>query len=94
MLEFVEFAQVLLPTLVDEMQQDHLLKLLDDALALGVVGLLEVARDIIHPASVGDWHHDTVKSVALVFIYLLNDRHSQSLYAVGLALEGCHYLLE
>ena len=94
MLEFVELAQVLLPTLVDEMQQDHLLKLLDDAFALSVVSLLEIAGDVIHLASVGEWHHDTLEAVALILIHLLDDRHGNGLYAVGLALEGCHYLLE
>ena len=93
-LQFVEFAQVFLPALVDDVQQYHLLKLFHYGLALRVVCFLEVARYVIHTASVGQRHHDALVDGTLVFVYLLNDWPSHGLDTFGLTVEVFHHLLE
>ena len=76
------------------MQQHLLLKLLDNGLAVAFVGLLQVARDVIHLATVGQRHHDALVEVALGFINLLDDGACHLAYMLCLAVEGLHHLLE
>ena len=92
MLQLVELAQILLPRVVDDVEQNALLKLLDDALAVALVSLLQVARNLVHLATIGDGHHDALVDRTLSLVDLLDDRLCYSLDALGLAVEvadGC-----
>ena len=93
-LEFVKFPEVLFPALVDDVQENHLLKLLDNGLAVRVVRLFEVARNVVHASSVGERHHDSLVESALVFIHLLYYRPCHVLYAFCFSVECLHHLLE
>ena len=73
-LQFVELAQVLLPRIVDNVEQDALLKLLHDRLRLGVVSLLQVTRNVEHTTSICERHHDALIHLALILIDLLDNR--------------------
>ena len=94
MLQFVELAEVLLPVVIDNLENNVLLKFLHYVLSLALVCLLEVARNIVHALAVCDRHHDALVHSTLVFVYLLDDRHSCSLDAVCLTLECSHSFLE
>ena len=94
MLQLVELAQVLLPAVVDDVEQYHLFKLFHHALALGIVGFLEVAGYVVHPAAVGYGHHDALIQRALRFIHLLYYGPCHGLDALGLAFEVGHGHLE
>ncbi len=94
MLQFIEFAQVLFPCLVDEVEHDSLFKLLYNRFCLSVVSLLEVARYVVHAAAVGDGHHDALVDCTLILVNAGDDRHSYLLYALGAAVKRLHNLLE
>ena len=92
--EFVKQTQVLLPCIVDDVQHYHAFKLLYNVLCLCAVSLLEIARNIVYTLAVGDRHHDALIYCTLVLLYLLDDRPSNTLDTVGLALECSHCALE
>ena len=94
MLQLVQLAEVLLPSLIDDVEQNLLLKLLHNRLALGVVGLLEVAGDVIHLTTVGQGYFDALVHSTLVLVDLLDDGHSDLLNVLHLALEVAHSHLE
>ena len=94
MAQLVEGTQILLPRLVDDVQQHLLLELLDNRLAVALVSLLQIAGDVIHLAAVGQWHHDALVHLALRLKYLLDDGTSHLADVLGLAAEGIHHLLE
>ena len=76
------------------MQEDTLLKLLDNTLRLCLVGLLEVTWDIKHPSAISDRYHDTLVHMSLILIYLLDDRLGNSLYTLCLTVEVADGSLE
>ena len=92
--EFIELAKVLLPVVINHLEDNVLLEFLHNALSLALVSLLQVACDVVHTLAVCDRHHDALIHSTLVLINLLDDRHSCSLDALSLALEYCHSLLE
>ena len=94
MAQLVELAKVLLPAVVDDVEHDDALELLNNVATLCAVSLLEVARNVVNALAVGDRHHDALVDSALVLLNLLDDRPSNALDAVGLALEGSHCALE
>ena len=77
-----------------EVQHYHAFKLLYNVLCLCAVSLLEIARNIVYTLAVGDRHHDALIYCTLVLLYLLDDRPSNTLDTVGLALECSHCALE
>ena len=94
MTEVIQLAEVLLPVVVNDMEQDYLLELFDDRLALAFIGFLQVAGNVVDTLAVGDWHHDAFVHRPLIFINLLDDRPCNGLDALGLAHESLHCLLE
>ena len=94
MTQLVKQTQVLLPCIVDDVQHYHAFKLLYNVLCLCAVSLLEIARNIVYTLAVGDRHHDALIYCTLVLLYLLDDRPSNTLDTVGLALECSHCALE
>ena len=92
--EFIELAEVLLPVVINHLEDNVLLEFLHNALSLALVSLLQVACDVVHALAVCDRHHDALIHSTLVLINLLDDRHGCSLNALSLALEYCHSLLE
>ena len=94
MAELVELTEILLPVVVDDVEQYGLFKLLDDILSLVFVSLLEVATKLDDVAAICDRHHDEFESVALGFVNLLDNRVGNSLDSVCLALESIHSSLE
>ena len=92
--QFVERAEVLLPTVVDDMQKDCLLKLLYNALTFCFVSLFKVARYVVDTLAVCYRHHDALVHAALVLVNLLYNRITHRLDALCLALEACHCNLE
>ena len=93
-LQLVELAEVLLPTIVDDVEQDALLELLNDALTVGLVSLLEVTRYVEHLATIGDGHHDALVDRTLILVNLLDDRLGYGLDALGAAVEVLDSCLE
>ena len=85
MTEVIQLAEVLLPVVVNDMEQDYLLELFDDLLALAFIGFLQVAGNVVDTLAVGDWHHDAFVHRPLIFINLLDDRPCDGLDALGLA---------
>ena len=76
------------------MENDKLLKLLDDVLRFRLVSLLEVDTELNDVAAVCDRDEDELVDVALVLVDILDDGVGIALDAVGLALERCHGSLE
>ena len=87
-LQFVELSEVLLPRLVDEVQEHDLLESEHDGLALCFVGLFERQGYLIDSASVGDRHTDVLVHLSMLLIDLLDDRPCRLSQLVGLGLEG------
>ena len=93
-LQLVEFAQVLFPSLVNDVKQNLFLKLLDHRLTFGVVGFLEVTGNVIHLAAVSQGHNDALVHLSLSLVNLLDDRHGDFLNVLHMALETAHGNLE
>ena len=94
MAQLVKHAQVFFPVLIDDVQQDDFLKLLDDALALCLVGFLQLAGYVVYPFAIGNGHHDALVDSSLILVNFLYYRPCHLLYAVSLALEAGHSRLE
>ena len=94
MLQLVELAQVLLPGIVDDVEQDLLLELLDNRLTLGIVGLFEVTGDIVHLATISQGNDDALVHLALRLVHLFDDGLGHLLDMLHLTLEVAHSHLE
>ena len=94
MLQFVQFAEVFLPGIIDGMEQDGLFKRLHDFLAFRFVGRLQVHADVVHALAVGNRNHDVLIHLSLILVDRLDDRHGNLSHPFGLALEGRHSSLE
>ena len=92
--QLVKSTEVLLPALVDDVEQYGLFELFYHALTFRVVCLFKVTRDVVNTLAVGDRNHDALISVALILVNLLDNGVTDSLYSVGLTLEGIHSQLE
>ena len=92
--QLVELAEVLLPSLVDDVQQNLLLELLDNRLTLSVVSLLEVTGNVVHLTAIGQGHNDALIHLTLVLIDLFDDGHGDLLDVFHFALEVTHHYLE
>lgn len=68
--QVIQLAEVFLPAVVNDVEQNHFLELLHHTLAFALVCFGQVAGDVIEAASVRDGHHDTLKHCALIFIDL------------------------
>ena len=93
-LQLVELTQILLPRVVDNVEQNALLKLLDNALTVALVGFLEVTWNVEHLAAIGDGHHDALVNRTLILVNLLDDRLGYGLDALGAAVEVLDSCLE
>ncbi len=94
MAQLVEVAQVLLPFVVDDVQEYRFLERLDNLLALRLVGSLEVARYVVDTPSVGDGNQDVLIHLSLVLIHLLDHRIGNLRNPVAAAFELCHCRIE
>ena len=92
--QLVELTQVLLPRIIDDMQEDSFLKFLDDSLRLTFVCLFQVAGDIKHSATISQRNHNALKPVTLSLIDLFDDRVSHSLDSFCLSIEITNGSLE
>ena len=94
MLQFVKLAQVLLPRVVDNVEQNALLELLNDALAVGLVSLLEVTWNVEHLATIGNGNHNALVDRTLSLVNLLDYWLGYSLDALCAAVEVLDSSLE
>ena len=86
--QLVHLTQVLLPRLIDVVQDDGLLELLHDRATLAGIGVAEVAADIVDEAAIGQRHHDALVDLALLLVDLMEYRISLLGDQSGAALEG------
>ena len=94
MFQFVEFAEVLFPGFVDDVEQDALLKGLDHLFTFALVSRLEAAGDVVHALAVGDGDEDVFIHLSTLFIDLFDDGIGYLCHPFGLALETLHRLFE
>ena len=73
------------------MEQHLLLKLFDDGFTFCVVGLLQVASDIIDSATIGNGDHDTFIHLSLFLIDTLDNRpcHLADMFRLTVEVGQC-----
>ena len=86
-LEVVQGAQVLLPFIINHVEQGALLKLADYLLAVGLGSTLQVAAYVIYVAAVSDRYKNVLVHLSFGLIYLLD-------YGVGYLSQAIHLTLE
>ena len=78
---------MLLPSVIKGVEHDRLVKLLDDALALGAISLSQVARDVVHLITIRDRYDDSLKLVALRLVEVVQNWVSDSGNLLALVVE-------
>ena len=92
--QVIQFAQVLFPCFIDDMQQDRLLKRFHYFLAFAFISGFQVAGDVIHALAVCNGNQDVFVHVSLILVYLLDNRISDLCHTFGFAFEKFHGSIE
>ena len=61
---------------------------------LGAISFFQVASNLLYVFAINDGHHNALKAATLLLFNVFDNGPCYALYAVNLALEGCHSLLE